>query len=179
MKQAYNWAYQNGITTQNTIDKANMRWKITRAELAKMISNYAINVLWMENNMKNECVFDDVSDDFDKKYDYWILYSCQLWLMGQNIKEFKPNNFVTRAEFWTVLSRVLWWNKYEWWSTYYDNHLKALKSVWIMNDISSPKNNEIRWYVMLMLMRSTGQDIDNTGLSLDDNQIFEVVQLLD
>ncbi len=177
MQQAYNWAYQNGITTQDTIDKANMKWKITRAELAKMISNYAMNVLWKEANVVDECVFDDVSGDFDKRYDYWIFHSCQLWLMGQNIKSFKPNDFVTRAEFWTVLSRVLWWDKNEWWSTYYEKHLKALKSLWIMNNISSPMDNEIRWYVMLMIMRSANKDIDNIGLG--DNQIFEVVQLLD
>ena len=179
LKQSYDWAYQNKITTQDTIDKANMKWRITRAELAKMISNYAINVLWKDVNVNNECVFDDVSDAFDKRYDYWILHSCQLWLMGQNIKNFRPNNYVTRAEFGTVLSRVLWWDNNEWWSTYYEKHLKALKSVWIMNKISSPMDNEIRWYVMLMLMRSVNQDIDNVSLDLNDNQIFEVVELLD
>jgi hypothetical protein len=33
--------------------------------------------------------------------------SCQLGLMGQNVETFKPNDIVTRAEFGTVLSRIL------------------------------------------------------------------------
>ncbi len=178
LQQAYNWAYQNKITTQETIEKANMSWKITRAELAKMISNYAINVLWKELDTSKECVFTDISDEFDKKYDYWVLHSCQLWLMGQWITSFRPEDSVMRAEFWTVLSRLLYWSKYEWWSTYYENHLRALKSVWIMNNISSPMDNEIRGYVMLMLMRSVNMD-NNVDLKAADNQIYEVVQLLD
>jgi len=46
LKDAYNRAYSKWITTQSTIDSANMKGKITREEMAKMISNYAINVLW-------------------------------------------------------------------------------------------------------------------------------------
>jgi hypothetical protein len=44
-----------------------------------------------------------------------------------------------------------------------------------MNNISVPMDNEIRGYVMLMLMRSMDADLE-LG---DDNQIFEVLQLLD
>jgi hypothetical protein len=29
--------------------------------------------------------------------------------MGQWINKFDPYSVVTRAEFWTILSRVLWW----------------------------------------------------------------------
>lgn len=173
LQQAYNWAYQNWITTQNSIDKANMGWEITRAELAKMISNYAINILWNEINNKNECIFDDISDELDEKYDNWITNSCKLWLMWQNIEKFRPNDWVTRAEFGTVLSRVLWWNKNEWGTTYYENHLKALKSEWIMKKINTPMDKEIRWYVMLMLMRS------NNTWNNSDNQIQEVIDMLD
>jgi hypothetical protein len=45
LQQAYNWAYKNKITTQSTIEKANMYGKITREEMAKMVSNYATNIL--------------------------------------------------------------------------------------------------------------------------------------
>ena len=45
LKDAYNWAYSKSITTQPTIDSANMKGKITREEMAKMITNYAINIL--------------------------------------------------------------------------------------------------------------------------------------
>jgi hypothetical protein len=45
LKDAYNWAYSKSITTQPTIYSANMKGKITREEMAKMITNYAVNIL--------------------------------------------------------------------------------------------------------------------------------------
>lgn len=173
--KAYYRSLNNWITTKESVKEANLWWEITRAELAKMISNYAIEVLWKEINTENECNFNDISAELDTKYDNGITHSCQLWLMWQNIKDFRPNDWVTRAEFWTVLSRTLWWNKNEWGTTYYENHLKALKSEWIMTKINTPMNKEIRWYVMLMLMRS-----NNTWNNLNsDNQIQEVINMLD
>jgi hypothetical protein len=43
--QAYNYAYKNRITTMDNIEKANMDGKLTRVAMAKMITNYAINIL--------------------------------------------------------------------------------------------------------------------------------------
>ena len=172
LRQAYNWAYQSEITTQSSIEKANMWWKITREEMAKMISNYAINILWKSPDTTKNCLFSDsnINPDLVK----FVTESCQLWLMWQWITSFKPKDFVTRAEFWTVLSRALWWDKYGWWNTYYESHLKALQNEWIMKKIDVPMDNEIRWYVMLMLMRSVNQKTD-----YNDDQILEVIQLLD
>ena len=178
LQQAYNRAYENSITTQGTIEKANMEWQSSRAELAKMISNYSINILWKTVDLEKNCNFNDVSNELNEKYNYWITNACQLWLMWQNTKNFRPNDWVTRAEFWTVLSRALWWDKNEWWSNYYENHLKTLKSEWIMNKIDTPMNKEIRWYVMLMLMRSINQNANDNNWK-NDNQISEVIQLLD
>lgn len=174
--QAYNWSFENKITTQDSIEKANVYWKLTRAELAKMISYFAINLLWKELDLNKECTFLDVSDELDYRYNSWLTYACQLWLMWQNIDKFRPTDGVTRAEFGTVLSRALRWDKNEWWKTYYENHLNALKSEWIMNNISSPLDSEIRWFVMLMLMRSVwwvAYDVVN------NNQILNVLDMLD
>ena len=171
-RQAYNWAYQSEITTQSSIEKANMWWKITREEMAKMISNYAINILWKSPDTTKSCLFSDSNINPDLVR--FVTESCQLWLMWQWITSFKPKDFVTRAEFWTVLSRALWWDKYGWWNTYYESHLKALQNEWIMKKIDVPMDKEIRWYVMLMLMRSVNQKTD-----YNDDQISEVIQLLD
>ena len=175
LKQAYNWAYQNNITTQSPIEKANMQWQITREEMAKMISNYATEILWKTPDTTQSCLFLDSNINPDLVE--FVTKSCQLWLMGQWITSFKPKDFVTRAEFWTVLSRALWWDKNEWWSTYYENHLKALKSEWIMKKIDTPMDKEIRWYVMLMLMRSTNTwNLTTENL---DNQIEDIINMLD
>jgi hypothetical protein len=155
LQNAYTWAFNNWITTQSTIDKANMDWEITRIELSKMISNYAINVLKKDIDSSKKCDFSDVTVSLNKQYDNWVMKACQLWLMWQWITKFRPYNKVTRSEFWTILSRALYWDKYNWWNPYYEKHLNQLNSVWIIKSISNAESRkEIRWYIMLMMMRS-------------------------
>ena len=149
---AYNWSYSKWITTMQSVSQANMDKPIIRAELAKMISNYAMNILWMQPDTSKTCYF--LNSNINSELAAYVIRSCQLWLMWQWISDFRPNDTVTRAEFWTVLSRTLRWNENEWWSIYYENHLKMLKLKWIMNKIDFPLNKEIRGYVMLMLMRA-------------------------
>ena len=177
MQQAYNRAYENKITTMTSIDKANMKWNITREEMAKMISNYATNILWKTPDTTKTCLFSDSNINPDLVS--YVTESCQLWLMGQWVTFLKPKDFVTRAEFWTVLSRALRWDKNEWWSTYYQNHLKALKAEWIMNKIDTPMNKEVRGYVMLMLMRSVDDNAKVQEKSNTDDQISDVIKMLD
>jgi hypothetical protein len=38
----------------------------------------------------------------------YIKYACQLRIMGQGMTGFDPNGEVTRAQFGTVLSRILY-----------------------------------------------------------------------
>ena len=177
LKDAYNRAYSKSITTQPTIDSANMKGKITREEMAKMITNYAINILWKTPDTTKSCYF--IDSNINPDLIQYVTKSCQLWLMGQWVTSFRPKDNVTRAEFWTVLSRALWWSLNEWWSTYYQNHLKALKAEWIMNNISSPMDKEIRWYVMLMMMRSVDDAAKSQPKTNTDDQISDVIKMLD
>ena len=78
---AYNYTYSKWITTAQTINKANMDGTLTRIAMAKMISNYAINVLWLKPDTSKSCSFLDVSNKLDSDYDYWVTKACQLWLM--------------------------------------------------------------------------------------------------
>jgi len=160
LQDAYQFAYQNKITTQNSIDKADMYWWLTRIAMAKMLSQYAINILWKSPDTSKIPNFWDVNSKLDWDYNNWVTLAYQLWIMWVWIDKFRPYDSVTRAEFWTALSRVLYWDKYEWGSQYYTNHLNALKTAWIMNQIDQPNQWEIRWYVMLMLMRA-GENVWN------------------
>ena len=81
----------------------------------------------------------------------WIL-SCQLGIMWVWIKEFRPFDNVTRAEFATALSRLLFWTE-DWKDVYYTTHLEKLKQEWIITN-DDPTLEEVRGYVMIMLMRS-------------------------
>jgi hypothetical protein len=88
--------------------------------------------------------------------------------MGQKINAFRPYDTLSRAEFGTALSRVLWGDKYEGGTPYYANHLNALKAAGIMNQIANAEQTkEVRGYVMLMLQRSEA-NADTTKSNCDD-----------
>ena len=161
-KDAYSRAYSKSITTMSSIDNANMQWKITREQMAKMITNYAKNVLWKTPDTSKSCHF--IDSNINPDLVQYVKESCQLWLMGQWVTSFRPKDSVTRAEFWTVLSRLLYWKTYEWWNPYYKKHLEALNKNWIITNISNPTMTELRWYVMIMLMRT-----DNSNSSATKN----------
>ena len=153
LQEAYDYAYNVGITTQSSIDSANMYGTLTRAHMAKMMVNFAKEVFNQEPDTSKECDFTDLAGQTEEMKGY-IEESCQLGLMGVGIKAFNPNGAVTRAQFGTVLSRVLRGDENEGGDPYYAKHLEALKDAGIMNNISNPMANEIRGYVMLMMMRA-------------------------
>ena len=155
MNEAYKFAYKNWITTINDINKAKMNSPLTRIAMSKMLSNYAINVLWKKpDTTKWNIKFNDVSDTLNKQYNNAVTLSYQLWIMWQNMKNnnFRPYDEVTRAEFTTALSRMLYSTTD--WNPYYTTHLKKLKDEWIITN-DNPMIKEKRWYVMLMLMRTS------------------------
>ena len=156
---AYSFAKSNWITTTKSIETAKMDTELTRIQMAKMVSNYAINVLWQEPDTSKWTVeFKDVTEEMDKQYDNAVTKAYQLGIMWQNINDdkFRPNDEVSRAEFSATLSRLLYhteeW-KYRWTWKYYVPHIAKLYNEWIINKVI-PTMKERRWYVMTMLMRT-------------------------
>ncbi|GHV23317.1 hypothetical protein FACS189428_6670 [Clostridia bacterium] len=75
--------------------------------------------------------------------------------MGMDMDYFQPYATVSRAQFGTVLSRLLRQNTYAGGKPYYAKHLQALKENGIMTQIDTPEARvELRQRVRLMLMRS-------------------------
>ena len=156
---AYEWALENGITTINDVEKARLTDGLTRAELAKMMSQYMTKVLWRTpatgekaNYADVDSSLGDLADFIETAYAYKIM-----WINadGTPLKEFNPKGKVTRAEYATVFSRVLFWDKYnksEW--NYYENHINALKDAKILTT-TTPTIQEVRGWVMLMMYRSS------------------------
>ena len=163
---AYEWAYNNGITTINDIETARLTDGLTRAELAKMMSQYLNKVLWKEPTTSEKANYADVNsslgdlaDFIETAYAYKIM-----WINadGTPLKYFNPNGNVTRAEYATVFSRVLYGDKYnksEW--NYYEDHIKALKEAGILSN-DTPTIQEVRGWVMLMMYRSTNAKAEST-----------------
>ncbi len=150
---AYNYAYTVSITTMPTIDQANMNGNLIRSHMAKMMSNYATEVLNLIPNTGKVCDFDDISGQTEE-LKWFIIKSCQLGLMWVGVTSFDANGEVTRAQFGTVLSRAMYGEVHNGWEPYYVKHLNALKTDWIMKNISQASAPEIRWYVMLMMQRA-------------------------
>jgi hypothetical protein len=161
-EKAYNFARLNWITSKSTINDAKMNTNITRIQMAKMLSYYAVNVLWqMPDVSRWKPMFGDITEKMDKQYDNWVTMAYQLWIMWINMKnnEFRPYDEVTRAEFATALSRLLYkteeWEK-RWTRRYYEPHIEKLYKEWIITK-KDPNLKEKRWYVMIMLMRSANK----------------------
>jgi len=153
LNTAYLRAYAHSITTMSTIQNADMNGKLLRSHMAKMISVFAIMLGNLTPDTSKTCIFNDVANQsLDMRF--YIQLSCQLGLMGVDITSFSPNQEVTRAQFGTIISRVIRWTGPNGWTPYYIAHLNVLKLAGIMNDISNPSMKEIRWYVMLMMKRT-------------------------
>lgn len=152
-REAYQWAYKYWITTQPTIEAANLDGNLTRQAFAKMVINYLENAVWIQQNNSNSCSFTD-DNKFTNELKYYAKKTCAYEIMWSNWINFNPTNTVNRAQLWTVLSRILWWDEYntsgKW---YYIYHLNALKQNGIMNKIDNPQAYAKRWDVMIMLKR--------------------------
>ena len=93
-----------------------------------------------------------MSAELDAQYNNGVTLAYQLWIMWIWIEEFRPFDLVTRAEFVTALSRLLFWlADWEW--LYYETHMQKLLDEKIIT-VADPDMKELRGYVMIMLMRS-------------------------
>jgi len=139
----------NKPTTQEPI--ATVDIPLTRILAAEMIYKVALE-LWIEEKNKPECYkFDDLWEHPDKQY--FAMKACLHWYMwymenGKTVAiSFNPNDIVTRAQISTVLSRLLYGEKYNllsldnintdvknYWAI---DHAKALNKDGIINEISA------------------------------------------
>ena len=159
---AYSFAKSNWITTTESIETAKMNTNLKRIEMAKILSNYAINVLWYEPDLSIWTIdFKDVPVELDNQYDNWVTLAYQLWIMWINMKnnKFRPFDEVTRVEFITALSRLLY-NTKDWTgkTKYYEPHITKLYNEWIITNTNpNPNLKEKRGNVFIMLMRATNK----------------------
>ena len=172
---AYDFAFDNDITTMDSIDNANMDGWLTRIAMAKMLSNYAINILWKKPANIVVPNFKDVSEKLNDEYGNAVDLAYQLWIMWIWIDKFRPNDPVTRAEFATALSRMLYWLE-DWIDKYYTTHLQKLKDEGIISN-DNPNLKELRWYVMIMLMRSAKNKLWTLKEKIE-NKLTEDIELL-
>ena len=74
--------------------------------MAKMISVFTIMLGGLTPDTTKKCTFTDIANQsLDMRF--YINLSCQLGLMGQGVTLFNPSGEITRAQFGTILSRVI------------------------------------------------------------------------
>lgn len=155
LQDAYDYAKGVGLTTQSTIDGARMYDNITRAEFAKVAATFATEVLGKTPDTSASCSFTDLASIAGSDLVAHVTAACQLGLMGVGTNGvFNPNGSLTRAEFGTVLSRLLYGDANNGGNPWYANHLQALKDAGVLNNISNPMALEVRGYVFIALQRA-------------------------
>ena len=109
--------------------------------------------------------YKDVNTDLGDLADY-IQLAYQLQIMGINadgtpIEAFEPHKLVSRAEFATVLSRVIWGNKHNISGDYrYSAHLQALKKYRVITSDVPANWWELRGRALLMLHRNAQSPVE-------------------
>ncbi len=163
VNEAYIWACQEWIIKSDTIQWARLWEFLNRAEMAKITTVFEMLELWSQPDRSKDCsAFADSMAWYNQEMKNYMVTSCQLlrmWIHTADytpIPDFMPRKFVSRAEFGTILSRILWWDKYEAEKNsryYYVEHLNKLKAAWILTDIN-PNLVERRSYAILMIYRA-------------------------
>lgn len=162
---AYLWACQHNITTMRTIQEARLDQQLTRAELAKIMSVYAMKEYHLKPLRAGAVNYKDVNADLGDLADY-IQLAYQLQIMGINadgtpMQAFEPHKLVSRAEFATVLSRVIWGNKHNIsGDDRYSAHLQALKKYEIITSDVPANWWELRGRALLMLHRTVKSSVE-------------------
>lgn len=157
---AYTFALQYSITTMPTCLTANMDGLLIRAHAAKMISNYAMNVLKQEPNTDKVCTFNDM-DEQPLEMQTYAQIACQLGLMGLETDgvtpstSFNPTDYLDKAQFATILSRLLYGEQYNGNTTcWYCDHVAALQDAGVITVITDLFDPLKRAFAMIMLMRT-------------------------
>ena len=162
---AYLWACQHNITTMRTIQEARLDQPLTRAELAKIMSVYAMKEYHLKPLITGAANYKDVNADLGDLADY-IQIAYQLQIMGINadgtpMQAFEPHKLVSRAEFATVLSRVIWGNKHNIsGDDRYSEHLQALKKYRVITSDVPANWWELRGRALLMLHRTAKSSVE-------------------
>lgn len=161
LMSVYLWALDNWITTWKSLEEALPDGYIERWEMAKLVVDFVENVLWKEapSEIPSQCTRWDEKEWWSSEIWLYAKKSCALWLMGIYMKNFKPNKLLDRAEFGTIVSRILWWEKFNIPNAtndnkYYVKHLNEVKKENLITKIENPQQiKELRKWIWMVLKK--------------------------
>lgn len=161
INDAYKYAYAFGITTMGDVVAALPEQGTTRAQLAKMMVQFASNALGkkMDSSRITMCSnYTDVDASLGDLKDF-IIAACASKIMGLEVDEktplqaFDPNKLVSRWEIATVLGRLIFGNAYKNMDPYYAGYMTALMNAGIIT-VNDPTLMDIRANIWIMLERT-------------------------
>ena len=128
--QSYKWTLQKGFFEDNVANHEDFLKPMTRIELAQMIVSLA-EIIWQEPNIEKKCEFTDLkwTPEATKAAAELV---CQFDVMGINqdltpLKNFNPDEIVTRDQLTTVISRIIRRSTYnQGGKTFYERHIEKL-----------------------------------------------------
>ena len=128
--QSYKWTLQKGFFEDNVANHEDFLKPMTRIELAQMIVSLA-EIIWQEPNIEKKCEFTDLkwTPEATKAAAELV---CQFDVMGINqdltpLKNFNPDEIVTRDQLATVISRIIRRSKYnQGGKNFYERHIEKL-----------------------------------------------------
>ena len=130
LRLSYEWAIQKGFFENNEINHQSFLKPMTRIELAQMIIALT-EVTWQEPNIEKKCEFADLKWAPEATRVAAQLV-CQFDIMGINqdvspLKNFDPDEIVTRDQLTTVISRIIRRSRYnQGGKTFYERHIEKL-----------------------------------------------------
>ena len=136
LKLSYEWAIQKGFFENNEINHQSFLKPMTRIELAQMIIALT-EVTWQEPNIEKKCEFVDLKWAPEATRVAAQLV-CQFDIMGINqdvspLKNFDPDEIVTRDQLTTVISRIIRRSRYnQGGKTFYERHIEKLVEEWLL-----------------------------------------------
>lgn len=162
LMNVYLWARDNWITTWETLEAALPDGYIERWEMAKLVVDFVQDVLKREipANIPSQCSrWDNETEWKSAEVKKYAEQSCALWLMWIYMQNFKPNKLLDRAEFGTIVSRLLWWDKFNKpnatrFNKFYTNHLEEVKKQNLITKIDNPEAmKELRKWIWTVLKK--------------------------
>ena len=153
------WMYENNLTIFDNEQDFGWDRQVTRWEIAKFFTKFAVLIGKTKVKTTAECQFNDIA-----WYDYTlvpnIIEACEFGLMKWSNGSYFPNRNLTEAEWLTVIIRAVVGMQDETWEPRWTETHGAAEWLWILNgewvwDLDVPVS---RWKIGTWLYKASKVD---------------------
>jgi len=171
LSQSITWLYDNWLTMFNTTSTFMATKEITREQASKFFVELAKNYTAQIPNTGKQVNFTDI-EKADKTLKWYIIEAFQMNIFQGTNGKFLPFNNLTKAQALAVVTRVIFWNQYEWrisgtprYQKYRDiaNENSILNNLWF-SFATLDNENITRGDMAIIIHRYTNRHVSNNPL---------------